>query len=41
LKAEVEDIKVMVEQVQAYMQLRLKGDAAGALMQCTVTSMIE
>jgi len=33
LNAEVKVIKVTVEQVQAYKQLGLKGDAAGALMQ--------
>jgi len=40
LYAEVEVIKVIVKQVQAYKQLGLKGAAAGALMQCTVTSMM-
>ena len=40
LYAEVEVIKVTVEQVQAYKQLGLKGAAAGALMQCAVTSMM-
>jgi len=41
LYAEVEVIKVViVKQVHAYKQLGLKGDAAGALTQCTVTSMM-
>ena len=40
LYADVEVIKVIVKQLQAYKQLGLKGDAAGALTECTVTSMM-
>jgi len=40
LYADTEVIKVIVKQLQAYKQLGLKGDAAGALTQCTVTSMM-
>jgi len=40
LYADIEVIKVIVKQVQAYKQLGLNGAAAGALMQCTWTSAV-